>query len=729
VARAHPTQQALGARGCADAQAPRRASDIYLRADGKYRWPRPTVHATFSNSLRRRMVAVRVLKFIAIALGSIVVLLVLVLLAARLLINPNDYKDRIAGAVKASTGRELALPGDIRLSVFPWVALELGPASLGNPPGFGAEPFAAVKHAALRVRLLPLLRKQLQIGRVDIDGLDLRLLRNAAGQGNWQGLGTAAPSPAPAQGAGAGAGAGAEALRDLAGVSISNSRVSYQSLVLEQVNLEVGHVTPGAAAPVKLRFDLAAGPRTIALAGSFDLTPDLAKSQYRFTRLQLEGTLSPKAGAARLPWSFSTPELDLDAAAQTVRAADFAAQLGAAHLTGGLQGSRILDAPSLAASFKLAPLSPRELLAQLGITLPKTRDPKAFSSLAAAGGLAYGANAVRASGLDVRLDDSVLHGSAALTNLDTQAISFDLSLDRIDLDRYRSPEQTAPAATPAQLPTEALKALQLNGALTVGSATLAGVKLAQLHVGVAAKGGVTHIAPATAKLYGGDYTGDITLDDRGAIPAMSLNQSMTGVDVSQLARDFMKSQRLSGRGTITSSLTTRGRTSDELLKTLSGHAAATIDNGAVEGFDLWFEINRALSLIQKQSLASGQSSGRTRFDSFKASAEISNGVATTRDLNVSSQNLRVTGQGTANLVTEAVAMQLKATILKGAAGGAAAGTLADIPLSITGTLTSPTVRPDLQALAKAGVQQQIEKHKQELQQKLQNQLQQMLKIK
>jgi AsmA protein len=78
----------------------------------------------------------RILKLVAIALGGLVALLVIVLLAVRAFVNPNDYKDRIARAVKNSTGRELALPGKITLSVFPWIALELGPASRGNAPGF-----------------------------------------------------------------------------------------------------------------------------------------------------------------------------------------------------------------------------------------------------------------------------------------------------------------------------------------------------------------------------------------------------------------------------------------------------------------------------------------------------------------------------------------------------------------------------------------------------------------
>src|SRR5580704_6675091 len=146
----------------------------------------------------------RAVKLVGIVLGSLVALMVVVLLGIRLFVDPNDYKDRIARAVKNSTGRELTLSGQIKLSVFPWIALELGPASLGNPPGFSAQPFAAVQHVALRVKLLPLLRKELEIGRIEIDGLDLRLLKNAAGRGNWQDFGnqSATPESTPSSGSG-----------------------------------------------------------------------------------------------------------------------------------------------------------------------------------------------------------------------------------------------------------------------------------------------------------------------------------------------------------------------------------------------------------------------------------------------------------------------------------------------------------------------------------------------
>src|ERR1700744_4414372 len=140
----------------------------------------------------------RAVKLVGIVLGGLVALIIVVLIGVRLFVDPNDYKDRIARAVKSSTGRELTLSGQMKLSVFPWIALELGPASLGNPPGFSDQPFAAVQHVALRVKLLPLLRKELEIGRIEVDGLDLRLLKNAAGRGNWQDFGNQNATTEPA---------------------------------------------------------------------------------------------------------------------------------------------------------------------------------------------------------------------------------------------------------------------------------------------------------------------------------------------------------------------------------------------------------------------------------------------------------------------------------------------------------------------------------------------------
>ncbi len=549
----------------------------------------------------------RVLRIIGIVIGCVVAVLIVAVFALWLIVNPNDYKGRIEAAVRTSTGRDLSLTGNIHLAILPSIALKLGPASLGNPPGFSSsQPFASLQSVSLRVRVLPLLHHQLDVGRIEIDGLDLRLLKNAQGQGNWSMPAAKHTAPAPQS-------SGSQmTLGGIGGVVVKNSRVSYQDMTANDVNIDIGHVATGAPVPVKWNLSLttAAGARPIALSGK-----------------------------ATLEYDGKT-----------------------AHL----------------------------------------------------------------SGLDAHVDDSTLSGSAAVTNLTTGAMNFDLAIDKIDLDRYLGPpskkKAAAPAPTPApaqsqqaaELPTSALKTLQLNGKLAIGSATIYGMKVSQVAVGIAADGGVLHVSPASAKLYDGTSTGDVTLDAHGTVPVMHLNESLAGIQVQPLLTDFAKLNRVSGRGNVTLDVTGRGNTSAALISSMDGRAALDLNNGAIKGIDLWSAINSAAALAQRQALPAKRPGNSTTFDALKASADLANGVATTKDLDIASGDLHVTGQGTANLVTEAVDYRVSAAILKGAAAGA----LANVPLLISGTMKSPSVRPDTQALLKSVAQQQLQKHKGEVENKL-----------
>src|SRR5690554_5413384 len=109
-----------------------------------------------------------------IALKLLIALVVIViagLMALPFVVDPNDYKDEISSQVEKATGRTLTLQGDIGLSVFPWIALELGPLSLSNAPGFKSDAFAQVEAAEIRIKLMPLLKKQLEMDTIVLDGL------------------------------------------------------------------------------------------------------------------------------------------------------------------------------------------------------------------------------------------------------------------------------------------------------------------------------------------------------------------------------------------------------------------------------------------------------------------------------------------------------------------------------------------------------------------------------
>ena len=664
------------------------------------------------------------MKWIGVTLGALVVLVAALLASVVAFVNPNDYKPQIEQFAASATGRELTLPGTIHLSVFPWIALKLGPATLGNPPGFGNQPFASVRRVSLRVKLLPLLlHRRLEIGRVEIDGLDLLLERNAAGQGNWQGLGTSSSAASPPQAADGGPGA----LPQLEGISLTDGRIRYGALVADHLDLDVGHLGPGIEVPVKLSLELAtqAGAPAFPIAANFDFTPDAGLRRFRFATLTLHGKLPPHGPGAAADWDFAAPGSSLDLRAQSAEVPRFTLHLADARITGQLRATRILATPRVVGALHLDPLSLREWFDHLGVKLPRTRDAKALTRVAVSADFAYSAPAIRLSALDLQLDDTDVRGAATITTLAPHAATFELGVNRIDISRYLSPDSASasPAASTAPA-SDPLRALNLHGRLTIGDLRVAGLHLSQVHVGVSAGGGILTLAPANASLYGGSATGRITIDDHAAIRGVRIAESLAGVDVARLLQDFAKTRRLSGRGNLSATLTARGRGTNAMLRSLSGHVAANVTGGAIEGIDLWSDVNHAIALWSHQTVSTNSGSGRTPFDALSASADLVDGIATTKDLTISSRNLRVTGVGTTNLPTRAIDYRLQVRLLSSPTASAPA--LADIPVAVTGTLTAPKVSPDIAGLAKAQFGGQLRRRGDALKKALEEKLKRLL---
>ena len=253
--------------------------------------------------------------------GGIVALLCAALLCVWVFVDPSHYKGRIAAAVKESTGRDLQLTGDIKLSVIPWIALELGPATLGNPPGFGDEPFLSFTRASVRVRLLPLLRQRLEVARVEVDGLDLRLRKNAQGRGNWH---SAEPDLRAAEANVDHTSTGA--LQSLGNIRIKDGRLSYEGFTVEKINLETGSPAADRNIPVSLTFDAkgAAPGNELSLNAKFDVSQDVEQQHILLSAVNVSGTLDRQGDGRPAHWELSTPVLTVNIAQQSLVAPEFA---------------------------------------------------------------------------------------------------------------------------------------------------------------------------------------------------------------------------------------------------------------------------------------------------------------------------------------------------------------------------------------------------------------------
>jgi AsmA protein len=703
----------------------------------------------------------RSLRIVAYVAAGLIGLIVIGLVLVVVFVDPNDYRDDIEKLVEEKTGRELTLSGDLKLSVFPWIALQSGPASLGEHQGFGPEPFVSIRDARVGVRLLPLLSGKVEVGNVRLDGARIRLITDENGRNNWADLGESQGEEPPAPTA-----SGAAEVPTVASLEISDAAVVMEDRQqksrreVRDFNLKTGRLASGepfdfatdfvldqdksltakvkVAATVTADLDrnvhrLAEPKIDVNVSGAGypadgvpvevrakSLEADIAKELYSLDTLTVKTTWkSDGLPAAGVPVAFSAKDCNVNLASQTLELAGLDADAAGAHITGSLTGAEILDAPKLKGSIKLDPLSLREWLPKLGVAAPQTTDPNVLKQLSFTGNVLLTKSSAEVGDIVMKLDDSTMRGMLGVADFAAKALRFDLNVDRIDADRYLPPPAEKPAAKdakepPTEIPVDMLRKLNARGQLSVGEAIFAGIKFTKLRLGVNAREGKARFYPSEASMYGGQYRGDIGIDSTGNVARVTLDEHVTGVNFAPLFKDMFETDRVSGKGSANIKLAGSGRTTDDVMKTLDGTVDFKVADGALEGSDLWYEIRRARALLKQQAIPERPSGPpRTPFTALTGTGTMNDGVMKNDDLNVAMQYLKVTGQGTVDLPKNSLDYRLVAAVLKIPREGADAAQMQDmvdaqIPVKVSGALTDPKVRPDLEGYLKGEVKKKVE---------------------
>ena len=246
----------------------------------------------------------RLLKIVASVLGLLIILVGATGLAIVLFFDPNDYKDEITALVEQRTGRKLTLTGPITLSVFPWLGIEAGTLALGNAPGFGSEPFLRSNKAAVRVRLLPLFRKTVEMDRLSLQDVRVDLARNKQGKTNWEDLvqsGVGGDKPHE--------GSPLFAAFALGGIDLTNAEVHWQDRLKDEyysvrgLNLKTSKILPDE--PVDLDLSFRAETGKLGVGGLVEMKStvdhDRAAGHYALVPLDLRARVKgpPIPGGGR----------------------------------------------------------------------------------------------------------------------------------------------------------------------------------------------------------------------------------------------------------------------------------------------------------------------------------------------------------------------------------------------------------------------------------------------
>lgn len=631
----------------------------------------------------------KAVKWMLVIAGSLVALIVIAVIVLPMVIDVEKFKPQIEQQVAKVTGRTFKLGGDLKPSIFPWIGVRLTDLHLGNPSGFEEKDFVSVASFEVRVKLLPLLSRNIEVKRFVVDKPVIVLEKRKDGKGGWEGLGQPAEKPA--------------ATEKETPVPSSTGELPIKDLLVGEFAITNGLI---------VWLDQASGTRkevaevNLMLTDvSFDKTIGVAFSALADQKpLKLDGTIGPvgtQPGKSPLPVDLSVNLLnELDV-----------------KLSGRIDPSGAV--PNFDFAVTVPEFSPRKILAQLGQELPfEPADPKVLGAVAVSLNLRGTPQNIVVSDGKLKLDDAQATFSAQASELDKPNLKADLNLDGIDLDRYLPPPTTkepgaaspgTPSADPIAKKTDyaQLRRLVLDARFKAGELKAKNARMQNLEVRVSARNGIIQLDPLKLDLYQGSLAGTGTLNVQKDIPATAMALALNGIQAGPLIKDVMAKELIEGTMAADIGLKFTGDSPDSIRQTLGGKGDLRFTDGAIVGIDLASmvrNVKTAFGLAQQPS-----EKPRTDFAELQLPYTITNGLFKTDASRLASPLLRVLVAGTADLAKETLDFRVEpkfvATIQGQGDTTQRKGIL--VPVMVSGSFESPTFTPDLKAILEQRIDQSL----------------------
>jgi AsmA protein len=664
----------------------------------------------------------RLFKVLLWIVGGFATLFILAAVALYVFFDPNDFREEISNSVKNQTGRDLTIEGDISLDIFPWLAVEVGKANLGNAPGFGNDPMASFERASFSVRLLPvILRQEVVVGTAAIEALRLNLNVNRSGVSNWEDL--VPPESNDDTDLASQPGSGI----DVNSIEIIDATIRYadsesgETIAINELNLSFGRLKDdGSDVPITAAMQLDVRPTGLGGVLEFDTTLsfDATTGQLWLKNVVLDGTIE---GLAEIPTTISLRTDAVEVATNESRVSPQTVDLTMLdmHVIADVEPFSYQNQITPRATIAVETFSPRSLMQLFGVQPPETVDPVALSRVTVDATLEVLPTSIELSDVAIKMDDTSFTGTLSVPTTATGFYQFDLAGDSIELARYMEPadesQGSAGAATaPIEIPVDLIKPLNARGKFTLGRASFGNIVLENVNFGLNSSNGKMRIFPVSSQLFGGAYEGDVRIDVSGSTPALSLNEKIAGVDLAKLAKAMFDQDNVTGDIDGTFSLAGAGKDIAAIQRGLSGNMSLELTDGTYEGTDVWYEIRRARATLKGEQPPEPVLPAKTEFSTVRISGVVTDGIMRSNDLFAELPFMQMTGGGQVDIPAGTVDYRLNARILERPEFLRDATpeeldefTEAVIPLKISGPLESPSVQPDLEKLLQQRVEDEI----------------------
>jgi len=670
------------------------------------------------------------IRTLAWVVGLALVAIIGLSIAVSIYFDPNDYRDDIESVIESRTGRDASIEGELSLSLLPCCAIEIGRTTLSDPAefdssGFANREFLAVDSAAVSIGLFPLLlRQEIEIGEVVLEGVRANLRTTRRGEVNWEFSGAEAieaPEPA-ASSDGVESGDITMPQLSVAGLQFTDAEVRWHDqstgddILVTGLNVTTGAVAPGQPFDMHAEFLLRGLAEGIDAAFSFDGRPVINDASGSIElndstmELVLSGSDLPEGQAVvRL----QMPEFALGDPAAMVVAKDVTVELVSGPLTLNADATGVVtdQGTSFSGALSIAPFSPRDVLELAGESID-TADPEVLQSMDVAAKWVYRGDRAGLSEVLIHLDDTSITGELGLGSIEQMQVLADIKVDSINLDRYLTPaaEEEPVATTPSGgnaavssddeiLPVDTLRELNLQGRFDVGELVVEKARLTNLSVSMIANDGQLRMYPLVAEMYDGTYSGDVRIDVRGEQPKLAVAEALSGVNVGELLQDMEDIEDIVGTFDASIAATARGNSEDALLKTLNGDLRFRLADGAYQGRDFWYEIRATKKRLEGKEVPPAPADPKTDISTMRGSGKITNGILQNNDFEMAVPFIRMNGAGQVNLPANTLDYRLDAKVI-GSPQFEDGEDLSELrgltlPVTISGDMSEPNIVFDL----------------------------------
>jgi AsmA protein len=587
------------------------------------------------------------IKRLGMPIAALLALALAGLVAISWLIDRDAVRVAVERQIRAATGLDLMVNGDVRVSVFPGSSVTL--RQVGLKGGGSADEPLTVDELTANLRLLPLLLQHYEIADVTLTQPRIRVVRGPDGRSNWSPIvETLARTIKP----------GVDSP-----VSFSEIRIKDGALAYVNGSRGISETIGG----IDLSLAWPSISRSFAATGQFD---------WRGERV--EGSLSVADFVAAL--SGDRSGLKLRAASAPLKFAFDGALANRTSLL--MEGTLSADSPSL-----------RNALRWAGRLTPSSGGLGRFALKARTNVVG---DSIALTNVNIELDGNAAEGVITYASNERRTVQATLAADALDftpyVDTVRFLTGGARDWNRELFDLSGLAATDLDMRLSAAKVAIGSTRLGRTAIGANLRNGTLALSIGEAQIYSGILKGSLAVARAGAAADLKAQFQFTDVDLAPAASEMFGVGRLSGRGNIGFEIEAAGSSPFALAQSLGGSATLEGRDGAIGGMN----VEQLLKRLERRPLSGAGSfrSGATPFDRLSLMIRFNGGVATAEDAQLESPTTRIMLTGTASVPAREYDLKGVASLIT----ARDAPPVFQLPFVVQGPWDDPLVFPDPDSL-------------------------------